>query len=152
MPRDASSRLVYNGDIMRRNILIFLGLLTALLPYMGFPYDVNKWIWTITGFVIVAFLIVPLRRRGVHHRENDEARNIEATPRSLHVERREVDDRAGIHIERETITDTERIDDSPNTDIVVEKQVTVMRRRKQKISERIPSSLENMLKGDTQTE
>lgn len=82
----------------------------------------------------------------MHHQESD---TMETAPRSLHVERREVDDRAGVHIERETITDTERIDDSPNTDIVVEKQVTVMRRRKQKISERIPSSLENMLKGDT---
>lgn len=131
---------------MRRNILIFLGLLTALLPYMGFPYDVNKWIWTLAGFTIVAILVVPLRRGRSHRTENEGS---EALPRSLHIERREVDDRAGVHIERETITDTERIDDSPNTDIVVEKQVTVMRRRKQKISERIPSSLENMLKGDS---
>jgi hypothetical protein len=130
---------------MRRNILIFLGLLTALLPYMGFPYDINKWVWTIVGFTITALLIVPLRRGRIRAQDGEDA---EMEPRSLHVERREVDDRAGMHIERETITDTERIDDSPHTDIVVEKQVTVMRRRKQKISERIPSSLENMLKGD----
>jgi hypothetical protein len=133
---------------MRRNILIFLGLLTALLPYMGFPYDINKWVWTVVGFTIVLLLAVPLRRERIHARDGD----VGSVPRSLHVERREVDDRAGMHIERETITDTERIDDSPNTDIVVEKQVTVMRRRKQKLSERIPSSLENMLKGDTEIE
>jgi hypothetical protein len=134
---------------MRRNILILLGFLTALLPYLGFPYDINKWIWTLAGFIIVILLVVPFRRGRVHREESEYS---DAAPRSLHVERREVDDREGMHIERETITDTERIPDAPNTDIVVEKQVTVMRRRKQKNSERASSSLENMLKGDTEIE
>lgn len=135
---------------MRRNILIILGLLTALLPYIGFPYDINKWIWTITGFTTVILLIVPIRRSRVHYREIEQETDAESAPRSLHVERREVNDRGGVHIERETITDTAQTIDSSNTDIVVEKQVTVTRRRKQKLSERIPSSLENMLKGDTE--
>ncbi len=135
---------------MRRNILIVLGLLTALLPYLGFPYDISKWIWTISGFMIVALLVVPFRGRKMHAQAKMGVGGVEALPRSLHVERREVDDRAGMHIEREIITDTERIEDAPNADIVIEKQVTVSRRRKQKVSERIPSSFENMLKGDSE--
>lgn len=135
---------------MRRYILIVLGLITALLPYIGFPYDINKWIWTITGFTTVIFLIVPMRRSKMHYRGVEQETDVESTPRSLHVERREVNDRGGVHIEREIVTDTAETIDSSNTDITVEKQVTVTRRRKQKLSERIPSSLENMLKGDTQ--
>lgn len=147
--RDASLYLVYNGDIMRRNVLIFLGLLTAILPYLGFPYDINKWIWTIAGFTIVFFLVVPLRRKKMFSQEHAVDEQETKSPRSLHVERREVDDRAGVHIEREIVTDMEHSDDTAQSDIIVEKQVTVTRRRKQKITERIPSSFENMLKGDS---
>jgi hypothetical protein len=135
---------------MRRNILIFLGFLTALLPYLGFPYDINKWIWTVSGFTIVFFLVVPLRRKKMLSQEYAVDANAGMEPRSLHVERREVGDRAGVHIERETVTDVERRIDTAQSDVIVEKQVTVTRRRKQKMTERIPSSFEPMIEEDNE--
>lgn len=135
---------------MRRNILIFLGFLTALLPYLGFPYDINKWIWTISGSTIVFFLVVPLRRKKLLSHEYAIETNTGAPQRSLHVERREVDDRVGVHIERETVTDVERSMSTAQSDIIVQKQVTVTRRRKQKMTEHTPSSFEHVLEGDNE--
>ncbi len=125
---------------MRRKILIFLGLLVALLPYLGFPYDYNKWVWTSAGFLIVFLVLLPrtpkIRRledrldemsqmtRGQRgNTEND-------IPRSLHVERRETEDKGEVHIERETVVDTQRTLESPTRDTIVERKISVVRRRK----------------------
>jgi hypothetical protein len=61
-----------------------------------------------------------------------------------------VGDRAGVHIERETVTDVERSIDTAQSDVIVEKQVTVTRRRKQKMTERISSSFEPTIEGDNE--
>lgn len=135
---------------MRRKILIFLGLLVALLPYLGFPYDYNKWIWTTAGFLIVFLLLLP-RTPKIRKLEDrlDEMSHLSRTPpsgtdeseapRSLHVERRETEDRGGVHIERQTTVDTKRTEKTPSpagsaysdvTDTIVERKVSVVRRRK----------------------
>jgi len=132
---------------MRRKILIFLGLLVALLPYLGFPYDYNKWIWTTAGFLIVFLLLLP-RTPKIRRLEDrlDEMSHLSRTshtdiveseaPRSLHVERRETEDRGGVHIERQTTVDTKRTEKTPSpaysdvTDTIVERKVSVVRRRK----------------------
>lgn len=132
---------------MRRKILIFLGLLVALLPYLGFPYDYNKWVWTTAGFLIVFLVLLPRtpKTRRLDERFDTMSRSSrisqedggESEPqRSLHVERRETEDRGGVRIEREAIVDTKHIEESlppvsPDTiDTVVERKVSVVRRRK----------------------
>ena len=40
---------------MARKIALFLGLFVAFLPYLGFPEDLDTWLYTIAGLVI-AFL------------------------------------------------------------------------------------------------
>ncbi len=40
---------------MARKIALFLGLFVAFLPYLGFPDDLDKFLYTIAGLVI-AFL------------------------------------------------------------------------------------------------
>lgn len=78
-----------------------------------------------------------LARRGKIHREA----GIDAgeSPRALHVERMEVEDRPLVHVERTTVMDTEHTSDIEDTETTVEKKVTVVRRRKKK-TEQYPTS------------
>lgn len=129
---------------MRRKILIFLGLLVALLPYLGFPYDYNKWVWTAAGFLIVFLVLLPrtpkikrfeerLDEMSKFSRGDDEGREV---PRSLHVERSETEDTGGVHIERQTIVDRKHTEGPPSgmggpvSDTLVERKISVVRRRK----------------------
>lgn len=113
---------------MLRNILITLGLIVALLQYMGFPYSIARWIWTFCGVAIV--LLLSISRKSSKVREAEKV--TEETPRSLHVERTEVQDFPRVHIERSTVTDTEHIVESPGENTTVEKTVTVVRKRRRK--------------------
>lgn len=111
---------------MLRNILIVVGLLVALDPYLGFPQSVDKFFLTGLGLFIV-FLIALTRRGRMHH----EVREVkEEGPTALHVERTEVEDSPRMHVERNTIEDTESLEDSEGGETVVEKKTTVVRRRK----------------------
>lgn len=139
---------------MRRTILIVLGLLVALLPYLGLPYVIFTPISTFAGLVIVSLLLLPRKGKARRFREGDEYEEYGAAlrdePRALHVERKEVEDRPEVHIERETVIDTKRTHESPDTDVLVEKQVTTMRRRKQKSpNSSRSSSIESFLEGNT---
>lgn len=119
----------------------------ALLPYLGFPYDYNKWVWTTAGFLIVFLVLLPRtpKIRRIEDRfdqmsklsRGDEEES--ETPRSLHVERRETEDKAGVRIERETIVDTKRTEESPTSDTLVERKVSVVRRRKKSDSTLSPT-------------
>lgn len=114
---------------------MLLGLLVAFLPYLGFPYEVDKWIWTFAGFAIVAILFFSKRsrvRREVHQLSEESEAKEGGKPRALHVERTEVEDRPRMHLERKTVVDTERRHEDDNTDTLVEKKMTVIRRRRQK--------------------
>jgi hypothetical protein len=150
---------------MRRKILIFLGLLVALLPYLGFPYDYNKWVWTTAGFLIVFLVLLPRtpKIRRLEERFDAMSRSSrvsqedggEGEPqRSLHVEQRETEDRGGVHIERETIVDTKHIEESlppvsPDViDTIVERKVSVVRRRK-KAESTPPSTFSDYASGNT---
>ncbi len=111
---------------MLRNILIVVGLLVALNPYLGFPQALDKFILTGLGLFIV--FLIALTRRGRMHHEVHETK--EVTPKMLHVERTEVEDSPRMHIERSTIEDTKSQDDGEGGETVVEKKVTTVRRRK----------------------
>ncbi len=119
---------------MVRSILMILGLLVAFLPYLGFPYEFDRWVWTFAGTAIVVILFFTQRSRV--RREVTE--QVETSPRSLHVERMEVEDRPRMHLERKTVVDSERRHEEPNTDTLVEKKVTVIRRRRQKTDTATP--------------
>ena len=120
---------------MVRNVVMLLGLLVALLPNLGFPYEVDKWIWTFAGFAIVGILFFSKRgriRREVNQHTEESAEKDGGRPRALHVERTEVEDRPRMHLERKTVVDTERRHEDDNTDTMVEKKITVVKRRRQK--------------------
>lgn len=110
-----------------RGILITLGLVVAVLPYAGIPYSIAHWVYTFSGFSVVFLLTVSKKERG-----RSDARRDEDAPRSLHVERTEVEDYPRVHIERSITTDTERVEETPNTETEIEKTITVVRRKKRK--------------------
>ena len=111
--------------MMLRRILIGLGLLVTLLPYLGFPTAMDTVISTTTGLLIV-FLLAFGRKVKARHEVRE---NVTESPHHVHVERLEVDDASRVHIEKETIVDTEEIDESPNTETTIEKKTTVTRKR-----------------------
>jgi len=113
---------------MLRNIIIFIGLLVALNPYLGFPDSIDKFILTTLGLLLV-FLVALSRRPKSHH---DAPVESEDNPVILHVERTEVEDTPQLHIERTTTVDREMTHDTQGENVEVEKKTTVVRRRKQK--------------------
>lgn len=118
---------------MVRNIVMTLGLIVALLPFLGLPYELSRWVWTFAGFAIVVILFFSKRsrvRREVN--QHSEISGEGDAPRALHVERMEIEDRPRMHLERKTVVDTMRRHEDANTDTLVEKKTTVVRRRRQK--------------------
>lgn len=111
---------------MLRNILIAIGLLVAINPYLGFPQSVDKFILTGLGLSMV-FLLV-LSRKGRMHREVKEM--VSENLGIHHVERTEIEDTPRMHVERSVIEDTQSIPDMNGEDVVVEKKTSVVRRRK----------------------
>jgi hypothetical protein len=112
---------------MLRNILIVIGLLVALDPYLGFPQSVDKFILTGLGLSIV--FLLTLARRGKFHHDRPAS---DVAPKILHVERTEVEDSPKMHIERTTTLDTEEVESQDGEKVMTEKKTTVVRRRKQR--------------------
>lgn len=115
---------------MLRRILIALGLIVAVLPYLGLPYDWQMTTSTVVGLLIVTILMFSRRPRRISetpapHQEEE---------RVIHVERMEVIERPEVHVEREIVIDAERLPEMRNEETTVEKKVTVIRRRKKKIT------------------
>jgi hypothetical protein len=125
---------------MLRNILMLLGFITAVLPYVGLPYDFTKWVWTIIGLVIV-FLLFFSQKGRLHYipyslEENGDQQADEA--RELSVLRHETEDRPEVHIEKEITTDTV-IDGQGEREVKVEEtKITTIRKRKKRVVE-VPS-------------
>lgn len=111
---------------MLRKILIGLGVVVTLLPYLGFPSSVDTVIYTTAGLLII-FLLTIGRRVRPHHEVSE---NVTEAPHRLHVERTEVDDAPLMHIEKQTIVDTEEIEESPDVETTIEKKTTVTRKRR----------------------
>lgn len=110
---------------MLRKILIGLGILVTLLPYLGFPASIDMVISTASGLLIVSLLMFGRKSRS-HHEVSE---NVTEAPHHLHVERLEVEDAPRVHIEKQIIVDTEEVDESPDTETTIEKKTTVTRRR-----------------------
>jgi hypothetical protein len=132
--------------IMLRRILMILGFVVLLTPQVGLPESYDTVIYTFAGVLIVFLLFMSRPRVHRETRAVTAEQDIEisheqtpdpATPRALHVERTEVEERPNLHIERETIVDTENVNEDPNTDTTIEKKMTVIRRRRKK---EIPSN------------
>ncbi len=115
---------------MLRNTLIVIGLLVALLPYLGFPQEFDKFILTFLGLLLV-FLLSFSRK----HKAHKTAEEAVEEPKVLHVERTEVEDSASMHIERTTVEDTKREYDSTGGETVVEEKISVVRRRKRRVDD-----------------
>ena len=115
---------------MLRKILIALGLLVMLLPYLGFPSSIDTVLYTASGLMII-FLLTFGRKVKPHHEVRE---NVTEAPHRLHVERIEVDDAPQVHIEKETIVDTEEIAESPDVETTIEKKTTVTRKRRHSAS------------------
>lgn len=114
---------------MLRKILIGLGLLVTILPYLGFPAAVDTVVSTGAGLMII-FLLTFGRKVRPHHEVSE---NVTEAPHRLHVERLEVDDVPQMHIEKQTIVDTEEIEESPDTETTIEKKTTVTRKRRRSV-------------------
>ena len=115
---------------MLRNIIITIGFLVALDPYLGFPESIDALILTTLGLALV-FLTALSRRGRVHRREVIEDDEDES-PKILHVERTEVEDTPQVHIGRVTTVDKEITHEASGEDTEVEKKTTVVRKRKRK--------------------
>ncbi len=127
---------------MLRNIIITIGFLVALDPYLGFPDYIDTFILTGLGMSLV-FLVALSRRVKIHHQdtrvhsddqgESQEILVADESPKILHVERTEVEDTPQVHIERVTTVDKEISQDAFGEDMEVEKKTTVVRKRKRKL-------------------
>lgn len=97
---------------MLRHVLISLGLLVAVLPYLGFPYDVNKWVWTLTGLLIVFLLYFSQKGKFSYGPyTNDEYKKDESeTPRELGVVHHKKSHHQEMHIESPLIMETPLIE------------------------------------------
>ena len=116
---------------MLRNLLIVIGLLVAINPYLGFPQTFDKFILTGLGLFIV--FLLAFSRRG--RMSSDTRGHSDEAPKVLHVERTEVEDSPQVHIERNITLDTERSHNREGDEVFTEKQVTVVRRKKRKLND-----------------
>lgn len=113
-----------------------LGFIVAVLPYIGIPYDITKWIWTLIGLAIV-FLLFFSQKGKLHYvpysldEEEDEQKGEEVV-RELHVLRHEEEDRPEMHIEKDIVTDISRDAHGGEEVKVTETKVTTMHKRKKK--------------------
>ncbi len=141
---------------MLRKILIFLGFLIAILPYLGIPYDWSRWIWTFAGLAIVFLVYFSRRGKSVRMEENKEntiketvsttevvEKKIETTiitsptqsSSSLYVDRIKDTPRQDIHIQRQPVSSVRRTPPRVSSDFVVShapKKITPVRRRQRK--------------------
>ena len=141
---------------MLRNIIITIGFLVALDPYLGFPDYIDTFILTGLGMSLI-FVVVLSRRVKVSkhdaptniddYREDSESPELQESPKILHVERTEVEDTPQVHIERITTVDKEITQDSFGEDTEVEKKTTVVRKRKQKMTTK-SADLEELSEND----
>lgn len=129
--QSAWSTLLRYTVSMLRNLLIVIGLLVAINPYLGFPQVIDKFILTGLGLFIVFLLALSRRTRMT----SDANEDVNEVPKVLHVERTEVEDSPLVHIERNITLDTERSHNRQGDEVLTEKQVTVVRRKKRKLGE-----------------
>jgi hypothetical protein len=118
---------------MLRNILIFFGSVVAILPYVGIPYDVTKWIWTVLGLFIVFLLF--FSQKGKLHYIPYSLEDDENSMRELPVRHQKDESVPHMHIEKDGYGETQ-IDSVISEGIRVEETVvTTIRKRRKKIGE-----------------
>ncbi len=134
--------LRYNPINMLRNVLMSLGFIVAILPYVGLPYDVTKWIWSAIGLVIV-FLLFFSRKGRLHYIPYELDEEERATSTELRVTRHDEVDRPVVHIERETLLEALAGPDEPADVVTIEEtKITSIKKRKRKGGESLPPNPE----------
>jgi hypothetical protein len=122
---------------MLRNVIISIGLIVALVPYLGFPQSVDTVILTTLGLTLVVFTLLARRKlKRPRSEERAVASETEVTehtaPKVLHVERTEITDTPTVHIERVTTVDQATETAFSGEETIVEAKTTVVKRRKRK--------------------
>ena len=104
-----------------RKILIVLGFLVAVVPYLGFPLWFKNLLLTLVGLTIVFFLTLFQKIRT--RRETAEEKNEALVQRAeMRVEKEITFDRLSAGT-----LETKHIEESPDTDTTVEEKVNVVR-------------------------
>lgn len=65
---------------MVRNLLIVLGSIVAVLPYLGFPHRIDDVLYSIAGSFIVLLVLFARRKSPKRHRESLHREEIVSTP------------------------------------------------------------------------
>lgn len=88
---------------MLRKILIGLGLLVTLLPYLGFPDVVDTVISTASGLMIISLLMFGRKMKAQH----EVSETVTEAPRHIHAHFRASDVPHQLHIKKQIATDIE---------------------------------------------
>ncbi len=116
---------------MLRNVIIAIGLIVALVPYLGFPQSIDTIILTTLGLTLVVLTLLA-RRKLKRRRWDDRVEESDTAPKVLHVERTEVTDTPTVHIERVVTVDQATEVAQSGEETIVEEKKTVVKRRKRK--------------------
>lgn len=111
---------------MLRKILIGLGALITLLPYLGFPTAVDTVISTASGLMIISLLMLGRKMKAQH----DASETMTETPRPIHAHFRSSDIPQQLHIEKQLISDIEDLEKTPSVGVTLEKITTFTRKRR----------------------
>lgn len=111
---------------MLRKILIGLGAVVTLLPYLGFPATVDTVISTAVGLMIISLLMFGRKIKAQH----DASETMTETPRPIHAHFRSSDIPQQLHIEKQITVDIEELEKSPVIESTLEKITTFTRKRR----------------------
>jgi hypothetical protein len=116
---------------------MILGFVVAILPYVGIPYDVTKWMWTGIGLMIM-FLLFFSQRGKLHYipydLEEDEPQIKKESPREISVTHDVREERPEVHVEKTVVVETLATPFEQKT-TTEEVKVTTVKKRKQKMAE-----------------
>jgi len=139
---------------MLRKIIMTLGLFVALLPYLGIPRGVDTVLYTSSGLIIF-FLLVLFKKHRVHAYTEVRGKRadkvgeevvqlaggeISTQERELFVTRTSEEHSPHVTVSETVVTETATINETPTTETLVEKKVTVRSNRKKQADEGVNES------------
>ena len=118
---------------------MILGFVVAILPYLGFPYDINKWIWTVAGLLIM-FLLYFSQKGKYNYVSDPLAEEWDRESRDLIVKRHEEEIHPNVIIEEVVVEESPYL--SPEEESVIRETKITLRKHKKKLSELLTSDTE----------
>lgn len=134
---------------MLRNLLMWIGFIVAILPYLGIPYDVTKWIWTILGLFIV-FVLFFSQKGKLHYipYSLEEETSPLLDLRELSVSHDEKVEHPEMHIEKEVVTEIpHNTHTSHEVKIEEMKVTTTFHRKRKKVAHPTEAPAETIVEG-----